>query len=139
MWFEAEGSISKLLALLPLDFVWIVLQIVCLNKHTGALRTCYSELCHLWAGHKTSVVKCVAHLWRQPSYHWHPEACQARRTRRLKNLPGKLASRWSHCLNFYLSCIKLEKNTEEKLVNRRNIRNFRKLSSMAIWKPVFSV
>ncbi|KFO64120.1 Ubiquitin-conjugating enzyme E2 J1, partial [Corvus brachyrhynchos] len=28
-----------------------------------------------------------------------------------------------------------KKNTEEKLVNRRNIHNFRKPSSMAIWKP----
>ncbi|NXI78014.1 UB2J1 enzyme, partial [Rhipidura dahli] len=31
-----------------------------------------------------------------------------------------------------------KKNTEEKLVNHRNIHNFRKPSSMAIWKPVFS-
>ncbi|NWI72020.1 UB2J1 enzyme, partial [Dryoscopus gambensis] len=32
-----------------------------------------------------------------------------------------------------------KKNTEEKLVNHRNIHNFRKPSSIAMWKPVFSV
>ncbi|NXY00784.1 UB2J1 enzyme, partial [Pteruthius melanotis] len=33
--------------------------------------------------------------------------------------------------------ISLKKNTEEKLVNHRNIHNFRKPSSIAMWKPVF--
>ncbi|NWV53290.1 UB2J1 enzyme, partial [Daphoenositta chrysoptera] len=32
-----------------------------------------------------------------------------------------------------------KKNTEEKLVNHRNIHNFGKPSSTAMWKPVFSV
>lgn len=32
------------------------------QAHKNIMRTCYSELCHLWPGHKTSVVKCVAHL-----------------------------------------------------------------------------
>ncbi|NXB25551.1 UB2J1 enzyme, partial [Rhagologus leucostigma] len=32
-----------------------------------------------------------------------------------------------------------KKNTDEKLVNHRNIHNFRKPSSIDMWKPVFSV
>lgn len=37
---------SKLLVLKLLTFLWIVLQIVCLSKHTRTLRTSHSELCH---------------------------------------------------------------------------------------------